>query len=259
MITNQGQKAVLNYFGGQSPHIADYIAVGTGTTPATASDTKLAVEAVRMPVTSIAADLANNRIVFKAQVLPGRVPGDITEVGLYNNGDLASASLVARSVLAQPKMPSTVVPTEVEYALQITWGFDTNIPVPVNGGPSFQQPGWSLSITDNAGDATGQTGPISVTFTPGSVPTPTDMGQIWLSNTDPAASAGFPNMSDTPFNMPPAPDAVYQQAFEMDATPGNRLTWVPNTSFRYIIFLTTPMGGSTYSIREVWDMEMMMP
>jgi hypothetical protein len=121
MITNQGQQAVLNYFGGQTPHIADYIAVGTGTTAASANDSALATEAVRMPVTSISADLANNRIIFKAQVLPGRVTGDITEVGLYNNGDLASATLVARTVLDTPKTPSSAVPTEVEYALAVAF------------------------------------------------------------------------------------------------------------------------------------------
>jgi hypothetical protein len=262
MITNLGKTAILNYFGGQAAHIADYIAVGTGMTMPTANDTALATEVVRMPVTSIAADLANARIVFKAQLLPGRLDGNITEVGLYNNGDLSSAALVARTVLDVPKMPSMAVPTEIEYSLQLGIAqSDSGMALmAAMGDAMYQQPGWSLVIKD--GDGTGQSGPISVTFTAGTPPVPTDMGQVWLSNTDPTMTAGFPNITTgAPFAVPPAVGAKYQGAFELDAQPGNTYTFTPNISdypFRYVIFLTTTMGSSAYVIREVWDYQMSM-
>lgn len=262
MITNLGKTAILNFFGGQAPHIGDYIAVGTGTTTPTGNDTMLAAEVVRLRVTSIAADLANSRIIFKAQLLPGVVTGNITEAGLYNNGDLSSAALVARTVLDMPKTPSASVPTEIEYCLQLSLSLsDAGATLmAAMGGASYQQPGWALTIRD--ADGTGQSGPLSVTFTAGSPPVPTDMGQIWLSNTDPTMTAGFPSItSGSPFSVPPAAGAKYQQAFEMDATPGNNVVITPNISdypFRYVIFLTTTMGSNSYIIREVWDYQMNM-
>lgn len=261
MITNLGKTAILNYFGGQAPHIADYIAVGTGMTAPTGNDTMLDTEVVRMPVTSIAADLANSRIVFKAQLLPGRVTGDIMEVGLYNNGDLSSAALVARTVLDMPKTPSLAVPTEIEYSLQLTLDATaTATLVAAMGGASYQASGWSLVIHD--GDGTGQSGPIQAVYTPATPPVPTDMGHFWISNTDPAMTAGFPNITTgSPFAVPPASDAKYQIAFEMDAQPSNTVTFTPNIAdypFRYVIFLTTTMGSNSYVIREVWDYQMDM-
>lgn len=84
MITNLGKTVIKNFFGGQTPRIGGSIAIGTGVGAAALADTKLNYEATRLPVKAIAADLDNNRIVFKA-TLPAGLVGTIYELGLYHN------------------------------------------------------------------------------------------------------------------------------------------------------------------------------
>jgi hypothetical protein len=115
VIVNTGKTVLVNVFSGQGGRIADRIAVGTGTTPVALSDTALATEAFRVPLTSISADTANQRIVFKGVVTPGVVTNPVTEVGIFL-GDI----LVARMVLATPKTLDPSIPTEVEYSLGLT-------------------------------------------------------------------------------------------------------------------------------------------
>lgn len=115
MIVTTGKTVVLNVFSGQGGRIADRIAVGTGTTPVALSDTALATEAFRVPLSSISADTANQRIVFKGVITPGVVAGSVTEVGIFL-GDI----LVARKVLTTPTALDPSIPTEVEYSLDLT-------------------------------------------------------------------------------------------------------------------------------------------
>lgn len=119
MIVNTGKTIVVNYFAGQVGHIGDTIALGTGTTPVALTDTALATEATRVAVTSVSADTANNRIVFKATVQPGAM-ATISEIGVYSNGGNSQAQLVARTVLATPATVDPTVPTEIEYSIGIT-------------------------------------------------------------------------------------------------------------------------------------------
>lgn len=119
MIVDTGKTVIVNYFGGQVPHIGDTIALGTGTTAVANTDTALATEVVRVAVSSIAADTANNRIIFKAVIQPGTL-ATISEVGVYYNGQLATAQLVARTVLDTPASVDPDIPTEIEYSLELS-------------------------------------------------------------------------------------------------------------------------------------------
>lgn len=83
MITNQGKTVIKNFFGQQTQQIGGALALGVGSDAATLTDTALDFEVVRIPVTAVAPDLDNNRIVFKA-VLPAGQIGTIYEVGLYH-------------------------------------------------------------------------------------------------------------------------------------------------------------------------------
>lgn len=122
MIVTSGKNVIVNYFGGQYRHIGDVIAVGTGTTAVTLADTALAAEVTRVAVTSIAADTDNNRIIFKATIPAGSVT-TINEVGVYYRGLSGTTGgdvLVARTVLTTPVTVDDVLPTEIEYSLEIT-------------------------------------------------------------------------------------------------------------------------------------------
>lgn len=84
MITNGGKTTIKRFFARQVGQIAGSLALGVGTTAATVNDTKLSFEVVRVPITSINADIDNNRLVFKASVTPGQI-NTIYEVGLFSS------------------------------------------------------------------------------------------------------------------------------------------------------------------------------
>jgi len=126
MITKNGSNIIKRVFAGQLPQIAGSMAFGTGATPETVDDTELEAEVVRVSITSIGADLDNNRIVFKASIAPGAIP-TITEVGLYSSNLLVTGNtspdgsnlLVARTVLTTPRETDPDIVNEVEYSLEI--------------------------------------------------------------------------------------------------------------------------------------------
>lgn len=93
MITTQGKAVVSNFFGGQTPRIAGAVCIGVGTTSESVDDTALNFEVVRLPVTSTSADLANNRIIYKA-VVPAGVASSIYEVGIYHQALSDSGKLL---------------------------------------------------------------------------------------------------------------------------------------------------------------------
>lgn len=135
MITTQGKAVVTNYFGGQTPRIAGAICIGVGTTPESADSTSLDFEVVRVPVTAIAADLANNRVVYKGIIPPGVATG-IYEVGIYhqalsdagkilnvtNTGGWSSAAVVANN----SRVRGTTVQVDAA-AGQSTAAWQTNV------------------------------------------------------------------------------------------------------------------------------------
>lgn len=83
MITNLGKDVIKNYFAGQVGQIGGAISVGTGATAAALTSTELSFETTRLIVKSVSADLANNRIVYKAVLPPGMI-GTIYEIGLFD-------------------------------------------------------------------------------------------------------------------------------------------------------------------------------
>lgn len=119
MIVTTGKTVITNFFGGQVLHIADSIALGTGTTAVTLADTGLQTEVVRLPVSSISADTANNKIIFKA-TLPAGSMTTISEIGIFCNGQQAGSQLVARTVLTTPAAVDPIIPTEIEYTLVVS-------------------------------------------------------------------------------------------------------------------------------------------
>jgi len=126
MITNEGRNIIKRVFAGQAAQIAGSMAFGTGTTAANLTDVSLDEEVIKVAITSIGADLANNRIVFKASIQPGTV-ATINEVGLYSSNLLITGDgpldgsnvLVARTVLSAPVSVDQDVVSEVEYSLEI--------------------------------------------------------------------------------------------------------------------------------------------
>lgn len=117
MITTAGKDVIIQFFGGQTRHIASAIALGTGATAPALGDTALVAEVARLTVTSISADLANKRIVFKATLPAGLITDPVNELGIFHS-DLGT--LVARVVLGTPKVVDPNLPTEIEYSLGIT-------------------------------------------------------------------------------------------------------------------------------------------
>jgi hypothetical protein len=127
MITTDGRDTIRRFFAGQLSQIAGAMAFGTGSTAETVDDTELDEEVIRVNIASISADLANNRIVFRASVQPGSI-ATINEIGLYSSSILVSSNdldrsnvLVARTVLATPETVDPDVVSEVEYSLEINF------------------------------------------------------------------------------------------------------------------------------------------
>lgn len=120
MIVNSGKNIVKQYFGGQVGQIGDYLAFGTGTTPEALTDTALGAEVYRVRCTSVNADLANNRIVFKATV-PASAVASFTEIGLFNDGGAPTGgTLVSRVTFQTAQVPDAYLPSDVEYSIGIT-------------------------------------------------------------------------------------------------------------------------------------------
>jgi hypothetical protein len=82
MITNGGKTIIKRFFARQVAQIAGSLALGVGTAAPALTDTRVQFEVVRVPVSSINADIDNSRLVFKATLTPGLI-GTIYEIGVY--------------------------------------------------------------------------------------------------------------------------------------------------------------------------------
>lgn len=81
IITDAGLNELAKLLAGQGTPFA-YIALGTGTTGPSASDTALENEVIRKPAS---ASVSGNKVTFKAIINPGDLVGvNITEIGLFN-------------------------------------------------------------------------------------------------------------------------------------------------------------------------------
>lgn len=146
MITTAGKNVIKRVFGGQLSRIANILVVGSGSYDAAPAltDTGLTRESYRANITSISADLANNKIVFKAKLPAGAVrqmgevgliQGDATsfkslDLSLFNNGSSAwsnssgTSSANARNYLNDPVFTvatnSTLNPVIANLALDLS-------------------------------------------------------------------------------------------------------------------------------------------
>lgn len=77
------------------PAIMDYIAVGTDGTPPVLSDTGLAIEIYRAPVSVSGGAVSGNSIVFNQTIPAGSATGTLQEAGIF---DLSSAGTMLSRV-----------------------------------------------------------------------------------------------------------------------------------------------------------------
>lgn len=89
MITSNGKLQIKRFLARQAPEIANYISVGVGATAASVNDTKLAFEVARIPVLSISADPASDRIVFRGSLLPKSI-NTAYEIGIWASSTIES-------------------------------------------------------------------------------------------------------------------------------------------------------------------------
>lgn len=110
LITTAGKKIILRYLAGETGSWGGAIAVGSNSTAASASDTKLKSEFGRGSVSLVASDVVNSRLTFKAE-LSMDVVGYIYEIGLY----------------------PFIVNSSAEYDSKMLISFDTNLDEIVGG------------------------------------------------------------------------------------------------------------------------------
>jgi hypothetical protein len=112
IVTNAGRQLIIDRLQAASAAVADYMAIGTGTTAAAAGDTTLVTEVARAQGTLSQPDAHTDRLVqtFAA----GTGTGSITEVGRLNN--TTGGVLMGRSVF-------TAIPKGADDSLQMTYDF----------------------------------------------------------------------------------------------------------------------------------------
>ena len=89
LITTEGKRIVQRYLAGQVKNIAEVIAIGVGSTPATISDTNLGFEFDRAGIDLISPDLVAGTLVFRA-TFSQLSSGLISEIGTYSLADSSS-------------------------------------------------------------------------------------------------------------------------------------------------------------------------
>lgn len=83
MLTTEGKNHIKRYLAGWVPSIAECVTFGIGNKVESPADTKLHLEALRVPTSFVNYDFATNKLVFKASV-PDEYLGKVYEVGLYS-------------------------------------------------------------------------------------------------------------------------------------------------------------------------------
>lgn len=108
LIVQLGLNRIAAILHGSGSGFVDKMAVGTGTTTPTLSDTALEVELSRKATSS---SLSNNIISYTATWNPGEATGTLTEFGLFSD---TGPILISRST-------SIVVNKDVPDLLEIIW------------------------------------------------------------------------------------------------------------------------------------------
>lgn len=101
------------------------IAVGTGTTAATTSDTTLEAELSRstLDVAGGTADTANKKVVYAVTIPPGVGTGAITEAGIFNEDNAKVESIsVSAAGTGYTSAPTIVIGTEWTASTALTLG-----------------------------------------------------------------------------------------------------------------------------------------
>lgn len=110
IVTNAGRAHIIDRLQGSSAPVANYIAIGTGTTAAAAGDTALGTEVARVIGTLSQPNAYTDRLT--ATIPAGTGTGSITECGRLNAA--ASGTLVGRRVF-------TAITKGASNALQVTY------------------------------------------------------------------------------------------------------------------------------------------
>lgn len=113
LVVNAGRQAIIDRLQGNTPAVADYIAIGTGTTAAAAADTTLETEVARAQGTLSQPDAHTDRCVYTFPA--GTGTGTITEAGRLNAS--SGGTLMGRALLG-----TAAVKTAAD-SLQITYDF----------------------------------------------------------------------------------------------------------------------------------------
>lgn len=92
MIVDSGLEHIADQMTDRSQAAVSHMAVGTGATPESSTDTALETEAVRVPLT--AKTRSGQKVVYVADFGPGVGTGALTEVGLFNAA--AAGTLLSR-------------------------------------------------------------------------------------------------------------------------------------------------------------------
>ena len=114
LVVNAGLAFITSRMTGTAKAVMSHMAVGAGTSAATATDTDLgSLLGVRKALTSATISGANNQaIVYVATFAAGEGTGAITEAGIFNAS--SSGDMLCRTVFA-------VVNKAVDDTMQITW------------------------------------------------------------------------------------------------------------------------------------------
>ena len=112
IVTNAGRQAIIDRLQGNSPAVADYIAIGTGSTAAAAADTTLQTEVARAQGTLSQPDAHTDRCTYTFSA--GTGTGTITEAGRLNAS--SSGTLMGRQVF-------TGIVKGADDTLQIIYNF----------------------------------------------------------------------------------------------------------------------------------------
>lgn len=92
-ITNAGQNAIgAALMNGTSCQIT-WVAIGTGSTSPTTSDTQLVAEVFRLPVTTAVAGASAGEVIITASLAPGQAPSVVIgEVGCFGGPGAGSGA-----------------------------------------------------------------------------------------------------------------------------------------------------------------------
>lgn len=118
IITNAGRAHIIDRLQGAAVAVADYMAIGSGTTAAAAADTTLGTELARAQGTLSQPTAYTDRLVYEFPA--GTGTGTVGEVGRLNNS--SGGTLMGRSVYTS-WTPASTIPKGASDTLEFTYDF----------------------------------------------------------------------------------------------------------------------------------------